>query len=349
MIVTSPAWEETLATSHTMLASVLVDGVERRVTSGNVVLDLDNESYGSLVFTLADEEDVGLDEGDPVLPFGQRAVVRYFLRTPSGVEAVEITCEFLLTSAPTRAGVLTAREVRAATTVLLVKDDRFLVPWQPPTTSARDSLTGLLQASVPGAVVTYDATVTDRTVHTTTIYERERWEAVAALLDSLDSYLRPVPGGFRVSPLVQTAGTSVWRVATGENLLHGTKPGASRDGRYNAVVAFNADDPTVWAVAYQTVGPTRWNGPFGHRPAFYASPFLTAATVQQAANTRLGSINGRARVLEVECIRNPALEPGDFVDVIWPGGTSEQIMIRKIEMPLEPGSMRITGQAAAAV
>jgi hypothetical protein len=138
----------------------------------------------------------------------------------------------------------------------------------------------------------------------------------------------------------------VWAVRAGENLLAGSRPRVDRAERYNSVVAFNSDDPNVWAAAYVTTGPTRWDGPYGQRPAYYASTFLTAGNVGQAAATRLASINGKVRKLEVECVKNPALEPGDMVDLTWPDGSSEQMLVRRIEMGLQPGPMKLVGQGA---
>jgi hypothetical protein len=185
-------------------------------------------------------------------------------------------------------------------------------------------------------------------------FERERWEAIETFTKVLDTWLQPTLNGFRVRKIIDETfdkGTPVWAVEHEKNLLEGSRPSSTRETVYNAVKAYNPDKPAISALAViedkTNVNPLRWNGPFGQRPALYASTLLgTTTAAAQAASTRLKSINTKSLLSEVVTVCNPAIEPGDIITVVWPNKVSERVLVRKVTLPLTPGSMNLTVMGA---
>lgn len=358
MIPTSPELLAALRGSHTrtVRVSALYDGApvgdtDVPVSGGALTVDLDDDAAVTCELELADPTWLATGPTSALLPFGHRLRVTVGVRIARSWEWLPAGPDLLVTVVPTESGPSSTFKVTARSLIRQVQDDRFVVPYQP-TGSVRACIDELLTAAVPGAPVTHvggDATVPDGLV-----FETDRWAAVQDLAARVDAVVRPVGAGFTVAPAPEPTGTPVWTVDVGDEgvLLSGARPAVVRDDAYNAVVASNPDDPDVWAIAIidDPTHPLRWDGPFGRRPYFFSSPLLSAATVQQAADTRLVNLSGRSRIVEVPCVPNPALQVGDVVSVVWePGGQGEPMMIRKIVLPLGPdGEMRLTCQGAAA-
>jgi hypothetical protein len=331
-----------LRASHQVLTRVELwyDGAllgEVPVGGGKITLDLDDESYASADLTLADPSWLATGSGSKLMPFGQRLRIWYGIRWGQREEWVQVGPDLLLKTAPTAAGVLSTDQIKAVSLVRKVQDDRFPAPWQPPAgQTLHQALTGLLQDAVPGAPVTI--VPGDGPVPAGTVWERERWDAVQGLAGALGGVCRPSGGGFLVDADPAPTGAPVWTVDASDQgvLLDGAVPVVDRDDRWNGVVAQNPDDPSVWALATldDPGSPVRWGGPFGRRPYFMTSPLLTADTAAQAAATRLANLQGSSRKVELHCIPNPALMPGDIVTVVWPDGATETGMIRRLALPL---------------
>lgn len=348
---------EVLRYSHRVLTRVELwyDGEpvgEVPVAGGSITLDLDDESYASGEVTLADPSWLGSTAGAALMPFGQRLRISYGVGWGQRQEWMAVGPDLLIKSAPTAAGVLSTDKVKCVSLVRQVMDARFPAPWQPPAGwTLHQALAALLQEAVPGAPVTI--VPADRAVPGDTVWERERWDAVKALAGALGAVCRPSGDGFLIAPEPVPAGAPVWTIDASSTgvLLDGAQPLVDRDDRWNGVVAQNPDDPEVFALA--TVddpgSPIRWGGPFGQRPYFMTSPLLTADTVAQAAATRLANLQGSSRKVELKCIPNPALQPGDIVTVVWPGGMAETGMIRRLTLPLAgAGDMTIVLQGGEA-
>jgi hypothetical protein len=79
------------------------------------------------------------------------------------------------------------------------------------------------------------------------------------------------------------------------------------------------------------------NGPFGVRTRFYSSSLLT--TVEQceaAARTLLARYSVADTVVDATTIPNPALDPGDAVEVVGTSGTARTFTVDAVQVPLTP-------------
>ena len=318
------------------------------VSGGTLTLDLDDEAYATVELELAGPDWLATDlTSSPMLPYGHRLTVAIGVQIGLAIEWVTLGPELLLTGVPTWAGPASDLKVSARSLIRQVQDDRFTTPYQP-TGNVRAAITSLLTAAVPGATVTHVGA--DATIPAGLLWEAERWDAARDLAARVDCTIRPSASGFLVAA-PPTIATPVWTIDTGENgvLLPGALPSLSRDDAWNGVVASNPDDPAVWALATldDPAHPLRWGGPMGRRPYFYSSPLLaTVGQASAAAASRLATLTGRSRTVELSCVPNPALEPGDTITVIWPGGTSETMLIRKVVLSLADAGMQLTLQGA---
>ncbi|MGB8020744.1 MAG: DUF5047 domain-containing protein [Candidatus Nanopelagicales bacterium] len=338
---------------HSLRVALAYDGAtvtdDLPITGGTLTLDLDDESYATAELDLADPDWLATDLAtSPLLPYGHRLSIQVGILVGPTVEWITVGPELLLTSVPTWAGAASDVRLTARSLIRQVQDDRFTVPYQP-TGNVRAAITALLQAAVPGATVTHVGD--DASIPAGLLWEAERWDAARDLAARVDAVIRPYGSGFRVAAPPAIGVTGVWTVDAGDTgvLLPGALPALSRDDVHNGVVAANPDDPAVWALATisDPADPLRWGGPMGHRPFFYSSPLLTTAgQASAAAATRLANLLGRSRTVELGCLPNPALEPGDTVTVAWPDSDPELMMVRKLVLNLAGGEMRLTLQGA---
>jgi hypothetical protein len=204
-----------------------------------------------------------------------------------------------------------------------VEDYRFLAPTSPPAgarclAEIRRLCAGLLPLGVWPALP-------DPVVPAGTVYQESRLDAVASLAAAANVRVYADPtGALMVHAIGDPVRDPVAVLSTRDEVVT-VDTRYTRDGVYNAVVARGEADGTaapVQAVAYDTdaASPTRWGGPFGRVPVFYTSPLLdTVAKCTSAARTHLASIvRGRDRIEEFTAAPNPALEPGDVVQVNTP-------------------------------
>lgn len=352
MIAVTDAYLAAVRASHTrrLRVTLMYDGAtitdDLPVSSGTLTLDLDDEAYATAELELADPTWLATDLTGPLLPYGHRLRIEVGIVIGVDVEWIGVGPDLLLTSVPTWAGVASDTKVSARSLIRQVQDDRFTVPYQP-SGNVRAAITALLQTAVPGATVTHVGS--DATIPAGLLWEVERWEAVRDLAARVDCVIRPSGAGFRVAAPPTVDMTGVWAIDAGASgvLLPGALPAVSRDTAYNGVVASSPDDPAVWALATITdpTHPLRWGGPMGHRPYFFSSNLLTTAgQASAAASTRLAALMGRSRTVELACLPNPALEPGDTVTMIWPDGDTELMLIRRIVLPLAGDAMTLTLQ-----
>jgi hypothetical protein len=352
MLPTSPRWPLAVTTSHTVAHRVQVwrGGqllvADLPVAGGSVVRDHGAVMTSAATVEVADPVWLPVLPTDPLMPLGDELRIHLGIRYADGsTELVQVFAGPVV-SCPTgpSGGAFT---VRAEGWLRYVADDRFLTPYQP-SGSAAAAITALLRESVPGAVV--EVVVPDAPAPAGLLFEEDRLQAVQDLAAGLGAIVTERPdGGFRVAPdpAPDPAAAPARTFIHGEanTLLSRNEPELTREERYNAVVAFNPDDNGVRAVATvdDPASPVAWGGPFGRKPLFFSSPLLTAATVQQAAATRLDGLRGRVRKVEADIGPDPALEPGDHVLIRWPathrtrGQVEEVAQIRRVEHPIGPG------------
>ena len=203
-----------------------------------------------------------------------------------------------------------------------VVDDRFFTPRTPPKGSGTiASIKSLIVESI--ATATFKTTATqDKVVGMTAPWERERWEAITSLADSINAEVYCDPNGVFViankTNFVTATQVPVWSVDVGESgVLVTETESQTRDKVYNGVVASgqssDQDIPPYWDVVTDNNpnSKTWWGGPFGHVPRFYSNPnFTTKAQCTAAATNMLAEATAENRNVDFTALPNPALERG---------------------------------------
>lgn len=217
-------------------------------------------------------------------------------------------------------------------------DDRFLVPRAiPPGQSRVQTIADLIAETLPGAALTVGEGVADSAMPAT-VWDEDREAACHEIARSLGAVLSAdTAGGFRLDAPSQVP---VWTVDAG-GVLVSVALRADRDKTYNAVRAAgeSTDAGAPVGFAYDLESPTRWDGPFGRRPRYYASPLLTTvAQCEAAASSILADAVGLTRSLEFEAIAHPGLEAGDVITLVS-GDVSEDHRVDTVSIPLGTGRL----------
>lgn len=245
----------------------------------------------------------------------------------------------------------TAQDDAANGPIRLTLDDRMMTIIEsrliapriyPRTTTVADVVDDLAGEVYPGLVVEYDSNTGARTLGRQITAEENRYEALLDLADGLGQIVYFDERGILVFRDIPDETDPVWTIKAGRG---GVQVNANRSltriGVYNAVVARGEgmdDIPPVQAVAYDgsPTSPTRWGGPFGMIPMFYASPFIT--TVEQArsaAIARLRRVLGAPYTVSLSVVPNPALRPYDPIRVIYSNGNRETHIVEKYTIPYD--------------
>lgn len=89
--------------------------------------------------------------------------------------------------------------------------------------------------------------------------------------------------------------------------------------------------------------PTYVNGPYGRVTAREdrSTPFASQAAANTAAANMLARLQRGVRTVTVECVPNPAIEPGDTVEIRFASGALERHLVRAVEIPAGPSDRMI--------
>lgn len=224
-----------------------------------------------------------------------------------------------------------------------IEEARFTEPHLVEGNSAVQEISSLLSVAVP---ITEVAVFTDQdAVVPRSIYERERWKAIdgddASLARAIGCEVYcDASGTFVIADVPTIDDPPVWTVDAGENgVLVGWSRRTSREGVYNVVVAYadrtSGDDAPLPRAVAQDNNPrsaTYVGGPFLPVPRFAPSPlYLTNQQADLGARSILANSLGLTRSLSFQTVPNPALEPGDVVEVRLDDGTIERHLIDRID------------------
>lgn len=211
--------------------------------------------------------------------------------------------------------------------------DRLLAPESPKAgATVLSEVRRLLSGIMP---VTVAAGVTDRAVATSTVFERERMDAVEDLL-AMISCTHRMTGDGQLEVVPNAPGSPVWEVAGGDDgVMVSLRRSQSADGLYNGAVSEGAtpDGRQLIGRAFEATGPLRWDGPHGRRPVFHAATgILTtqAAVDADAISVLAGRLRGRTVDLAVTCLPHPGLQCGDVVTVASPTVTGTEMPLHGI-------------------
>jgi len=151
-----------------------------------------------------------------------------------------------------------------------------------------------------------------------------------------------------LTPEPQTDGvTALWVLSDGDGgLLSATRVELDREKAYSRTVAFGQNPAISGAVPRGVAtdddpsSPTYYFGPFGHKPRFYSSEYITTdAQAGQAAQAIQAQGSGVARGMSIEFVPNYALEPLDPILVSWsPLGINELHFLEAFTLPIIPNA-----------
>lgn len=194
-----------------------------------------------------------------------------------------------------------------------LEEDRFVSPMTPRAGGTLASEARRIIAGHTGLIV--DKGLRDRACPASMSWGESRVDALYEIADAWPARLREGRDGLlRLLPPLADITTAPGRVlADGEGgTVVAVKRAASRDKVYNRVVARaqagEGGAPAFQAVADQTTGPMRTNGPYGVVTRFFASPLITtAAAAAASARTLLASSVRRQSTIPVEHAPDPSL------------------------------------------
>lgn len=294
-----------------------------RVTDGNVTLDRTAAIRGRCSVTFAEPLLIPTSSGGPLTPYGYEiAIARGVTYTDGTRELIPLGVFPIQTS--TLDGVTLVTSIAANDRAQLVVDARLEDAYTIPAgTNYATAIRDLIAAGVPG--LTYNLLTTSYTTPALVFEaQADRWDAARNMATSIGAELYFDGGGTCVlRPEPGFGAVPVWSISEGEGgLLVAAALALDRAPAYNRVVAtgentsLGAVPRGVWTDT-DPVSPTNYNGPFGHKPRFYASAFITTDAQAVSAATSIGqSQQGVARSLAFGSVPNPALEPGDCVEFI---------------------------------
>jgi hypothetical protein len=320
-------------------AGILVEA-DLRVESGSVTIDEGSQVRRSAQLTISDP---ALDPAgviDLLAPFGTELLIRRGITFGEGDEELIPLGVFRVDEAG-RSGWNEGVTVQASDRSNAVAEARFLKPWNTP---ANSTVTAEVERIVRDVFpnVEFYSLIDDDAPTTAGTWERDRWEAIDRLSTAIGAELVFDPLGRAVlRDVPTTADEPVWTVDAGERgVMIDVSTGISRADVFNAVAAIGESTegaPAIVGYAYVSTGPLTWAGPFGKKPRFFTSQYITTVNqAQRAARGILARSTGFARTVNPTSIVNPALDAGDTINIVLPDGLVYKHVIRALTVPLGP-------------
>lgn len=228
--------------------------------------------------------------------------------------------------------------VRLADAFHVTNEERFAAPSAP---SDLDSAWAEIQR-VTGLGVLRN--VSDAAIPRSVVYQQSRLDGTFELGQLLGG--RPfVSREGLVAVLPDAWGEPVARLQIGaEGLVEAVDPAEWSDsGIYNQVVVRSHDNEQVSVLAAAQVldGPLRFGGPFGRRPYFYSSEFITTEEqAQDYADAQLPKVSTLpAQNYSIQCAPDPRLEVGDVIEFT---DRRENVLTGRIVSQTLPGPGRMS-------
>jgi hypothetical protein len=276
------------------------------------------------------------------LPFGSYIDLRRGIMYPDGTSEL-VQLGFLRIESVTWATAQARATLTCSERMAQVRDELLMTPYAPngllPSAAARALVEGVFAATIA-----YDVTAgATETAMTDVTFDRDRAEAIASLATGAgcEAYF-DAAGNFVYRPL-PTGATPDWTVDAGPGgVLVDAGEALDRTATYNGVfvrgqAAANEPPLTALVVDDDPASPTLWGGPFGKVVRIEESTAVqTVAQAQAAAAALLESGLGLSRALNLTAVPNPALEPGDRVQVVFPDGRSELHVLDALRISLDP-------------
>jgi len=238
-------------------------------------------------------------------------------------------------------------DIDATDRILNIESNKFIYREQPSKPDVWAEAGSLLSDNKPpfGGVMGW---VGNAFIPSTVTYDLDRLKALLDLGEVINAdCLVDCWGSFRFITRAETS--PVWRLSAGQfSVLKSTKRQITRDSVYNGAVETGAtvNDLPLRAVRIITTGPLAWGGPFGKVALQHASSLLDS---QASVETGVVSVLKRASTITpqsipIECIRNPALQWGDYIELPTRMGFIKARVI-KLDFPFGVETMSMTVSA----
>lgn len=376
MYTVSSRFKHALSYSQTPLDEVeiwrggikLKSATDFSVLSGNIKV---SGGQGQLVrssanLTLADNNGkmIPYNLDDPLAPFGSEFRIKMGLKIGRDSEmldqgyfpitSTEIDPQWVPVIRPAEPNTTIWRCKGATYTVealdrsIYIERNKFIKREQPPASSTVFSEAArLLEDRQPpyGGII---GSISDRGIPSDFTYDLDRLKALLDLANLLDvDCLVDYTGVFKFISRAVTA--PVWRLAAGDfAVIRKTHRKITADGVYNGAVekGNTADDQPLQAIRVLGSGPLAWGGPYGRNALQHASPLLQS---QDAVELGVETVMTRAmqitpQQIPIECVRNPALQWGDYIELPTRTGYISAKVI-DMNLPLGVNMMTLTVSA----
>jgi uncharacterized protein DUF5047 len=284
------------------------------------------------------------DPGAPLACYGQRLHVATGLGYPNGAQELCDHGWYLLTSWKRGDDNDATITIEGFDLAQLLDDDRLTAPSSPPAGASFASefarlLDGLMPAVIP-------AGFPDRPVSTTTVWERERLDALATLCAAWPARWYVGDDGAAHVDYPYTAVTDTTPInLTLTDGVAGTVVNRARGGEraalYNCVVVDGRqpDDgsarPHAVSEITDSTSPIRTAGPYGRVVRFYESDLITTQPQAQAtADAMLVAYSSAGRSESVTAVPDPSIQLGDVARIYTRDGNAFTGRITAIALPL---------------
>lgn len=331
-----------------LLSNGVETGVELDVTEGTVTLDGNAANRGRCDLTVMDDGSLGLIPKlatDALTPYGNEVRVERGIRYPEGTTELVSLGVFRIQSvdvADTGAGLqiqITGLD-RSARVVDARFESAFSIAGTNPALAIETYLLDVNPATTFGEWIDVGGSLTLR------VGEEggDRWAFLQTIATDYGLELFFDGDGDAVlRPITTTSDDPTASLVEGEGgLLLEASRSWVREGTYNRVIATGeapADGvtPAARGVATDSNGasPTYYYGPFGKVPRFYTGIFENDAQAATAAAGILIGELGTTQTVSFGSVVNPALEPGDVVQITRARtGIDELHIVDSVTIPL---------------
>lgn len=334
------------------------------ISGGSITVDRSSAIRRTCQLTIADPSFVPQFANSPLAPYGAELRVFTGVGYQDGTQEVIPVGVFRIDDVSWSEGSGDLPQVSCSDRSASLTDAKLIVPRDAGGHGALDMIYRLV-TEVLDVQVLFDARLVDLVLPGGTLYDSDRWGAITQLGTALGAdVFFDVFGNclvVQVPSLTQatTQANAQWTIASGEGgVLVEAKRGVSRDGVRNCIVVSGGATsnsggiaPVGYAVDSEPRSPTYFgplssvpNGPFAKTnfgqsvERVTMSELYTPTQCEQAAIGLLANYLGFAKSLEFECARNPALDAGDIIYVVYPNGEAELHIVDQFEIPLGEGS-----------
>jgi Domain of unknown function (DUF5047) len=362
MLETSDRFLAALRSSHAVSVAATLyrpsapsEPVSTQILGGSLTCDVDarvlRQGTLEIAFSLADPVTTELVRE---LPFGGYATLERGIRYADGtIERVQL--------GRFRVENITWAELQGQASLVLsdrmaqIADETFTTPFVPSGLKPSDAIVDLVE-QVFETTIAYHVSTTPASepALVDVVYDEDRAAAISDLAAGIDAEaFFDNLGDFVLRPRPTTLDEPVWSFDSGElGVMISANESLDRSNVRNGVAVRATPEPTlppIYALATDNdpASPTRWAGPFGKVPLIVNSNSIQTQAQADATAARLLNLRlGLSRTLELRGVPNPALEPGDLIEIVYPDGRSELQYVNAMQISLDPaGELALTTKA----